>query len=100
MVPAQLTIAVGFLFAVSVCPPSTAAKKSTSAARTRSLESSLDDELIPSYECAHRSRDWTLRCMVPVTNFQMSLDLCGTKQVFYPTWQNLIPANASFKTEA
>ncbi|EAT39416.1 AAEL008766-PB [Aedes aegypti] len=80
MVPAQLTIAVGFLFAVSVCPPSTAAKKSTSAARTRSLESSLDDELIPSYECAHRSRDWTLRCMVPVTNFQMSLDLCGTKQ--------------------
>ncbi|XP_019562504.3 uncharacterized protein LOC109430866 [Aedes albopictus] len=81
MVPVKLTIAVGFLFTVSVCSSSMTAKKSpSSTGRARSVESGLDDELIPSYECAHRSRDWTMRCMVPVTNFQMSLDLCGTNQ--------------------
>ncbi|XP_062550555.1 uncharacterized protein LOC134215359 [Armigeres subalbatus] len=78
-VPVKLTIAVGVLFLVSVCYPSLAARKSSSSS-ARMLESSFDDELIPSYECSHRSRDWTMRCMVPVTNFQMSLDLCGTKQ--------------------
>ncbi|XP_055534240.1 uncharacterized protein LOC129723815 [Wyeomyia smithii] len=55
------------------------AKKSTSFHHP---ENSFDDddELIPVDECSQRSRDWTLRCLVPVTNFQMAIDLCGTKQ--------------------
>uniref|UniRef100_A0A182LYM7 Uncharacterized protein n=1 Tax=Anopheles culicifacies TaxID=139723 RepID=A0A182LYM7_9DIPT len=32
----------------------------------------------PIYECDERSRDWTVRCLVPLTNAQMSVDLCKT----------------------
>uniref|UniRef100_A0A2M4ANK3 Putative proline rich salivary secreted peptide n=1 Tax=Anopheles triannulatus TaxID=58253 RepID=A0A2M4ANK3_9DIPT len=37
-----------------------------------------DDELFPIYECDKRTRDWTTRCLVEMTNAQLSLDLCGT----------------------
>lgn len=43
--PVKLVIAVGFLFTISVCPTSKAAKKSTSSNSGR-LERSLDDELV------------------------------------------------------
>uniref|UniRef100_A0A182WLW5 Proline rich salivary secreted peptide n=1 Tax=Anopheles minimus TaxID=112268 RepID=A0A182WLW5_9DIPT len=52
----------------------TCAKKSN----RKSYDSSIEDELFPIYECDERSRDWTLRCLVPLTNAQMSLDLCKT----------------------
>uniref|UniRef100_A0A182N235 Uncharacterized protein n=1 Tax=Anopheles dirus TaxID=7168 RepID=A0A182N235_9DIPT len=32
----------------------------------------------PIYECDERSRDWTVRCLVPLTNAQLSVDLCNT----------------------
>uniref|UniRef100_A0A2M4C1N0 Putative proline rich salivary secreted peptide n=1 Tax=Anopheles marajoara TaxID=58244 RepID=A0A2M4C1N0_9DIPT len=32
----------------------------------------------PIYECDKRTRDWTTRCLVEMTNAQLSLDLCGT----------------------
>ncbi|XP_053663981.1 uncharacterized protein LOC128713145 [Anopheles marshallii] len=44
----------------------------------RTSSSSIEDELFPIYECDERSRDWTLRCLVPLTNAQMSVDLCKT----------------------
>uniref|UniRef100_T1E336 Putative proline rich salivary secreted peptide n=1 Tax=Psorophora albipes TaxID=869069 RepID=T1E336_9DIPT len=75
-------IAFSFLFATSLGPSGAAAgaKKSSSSSGARLGNSLDDDELIPSYECAKRSRDWTARCLVPMTNYQMSLDLCGTNQ--------------------
>ncbi|XP_055607055.1 uncharacterized protein LOC129754848 [Uranotaenia lowii] len=54
--------------------------KKSSSSSSRNLESKLDDELIPSYECQQRSRDWTIRCLVPSTNYQLSVDLCGTNE--------------------
>ncbi|XP_052897858.1 uncharacterized protein LOC128304690 [Anopheles moucheti] len=44
----------------------------------KASSSSIEDELFPIYECDERSRDWTLRCLVPLTNAQMSVDLCKT----------------------
>ncbi|XP_053676256.1 uncharacterized protein LOC128726467 [Anopheles nili] len=40
-----------------------------------------DDELFPIYECDERSREWTKRCLVPLTNVQLSVDLCGTGEL-------------------
>uniref|UniRef100_T1D522 Putative proline rich salivary secreted peptide n=1 Tax=Psorophora albipes TaxID=869069 RepID=T1D522_9DIPT len=73
-------IALSFLFATSLCPSAAVAKKASSSGGARLGNNLDDDELIPSYECAKRSRDWTARCLVPMTNYQMSLDLCGTNQ--------------------
>ncbi|XP_049297171.1 uncharacterized protein LOC125771031 [Anopheles funestus] len=62
------------LIAVCMTTVCTWAKKS----KQKTYESSIEDELFPIYECDERSRDWTLRCLVPLTNAQMSVDLCQT----------------------
>uniref|UniRef100_A0A182QG68 Proline rich salivary secreted peptide n=1 Tax=Anopheles farauti TaxID=69004 RepID=A0A182QG68_9DIPT len=41
-------------------------------------DQSVEDELFPIYECDERSREWTVRCLVPLTNAQLSVDLCKT----------------------
>ncbi|XP_052861479.1 uncharacterized protein LOC128268429 [Anopheles cruzii] len=43
-------------------------------------KTATDEDLFPVYECDKRSRNWTLRCLVPLTNFQLSLDLCRTNE--------------------
>ncbi|XP_040157380.1 uncharacterized protein LOC120896922 [Anopheles arabiensis] len=51
----------------------------TVGAKKSSMDNNfLEDELFPIYECDERSRDWTTRCLVPLTNAQMSVDLCKT----------------------
>ncbi|XP_050075874.1 uncharacterized protein LOC126563287 [Anopheles maculipalpis] len=50
----------------------------TCAKKSSANEYSTEDELFPIYECDERSRDWTIRCLVPLTNAQMSVDLCKT----------------------
>uniref|UniRef100_A0A2M3YY23 Putative proline rich salivary secreted peptide n=1 Tax=Anopheles braziliensis TaxID=58242 RepID=A0A2M3YY23_9DIPT len=60
-----------FMLTCSV-PDTKCLKKSTSS------KIDPDDELFPIYECDKRTRDWTKRCLVEMTNAQLSLDLCGT----------------------
>ncbi|XP_058123108.1 uncharacterized protein LOC131294132 [Anopheles ziemanni] len=55
----------------------TALSASTSG-KSKPQGSSLNDDLFPIYQCDDRSRAWTKRCLVPLTNAQLSLDLCGT----------------------
>uniref|UniRef100_A0A8D8GN61 (northern house mosquito) hypothetical protein n=1 Tax=Culex pipiens TaxID=7175 RepID=A0A8D8GN61_CULPI len=70
-------VAVITLVLILAVLPAVPAKKAPSG---HNLEQSLDDELIASYECPGRSRDWTVRCLVPTTNYQLTVDLCGTKK--------------------
>ncbi|KFB50857.1 hypothetical protein ZHAS_00019200 [Anopheles sinensis] len=65
---------VCFLIYVATLNGLIASTSGTSKARI----SSHDDELFPIYQCDDRSRAWTKRCLVPLTNAQLSLDLCGT----------------------
>uniref|UniRef100_A0A1Q3EUC5 Putative proline rich salivary secreted peptide n=1 Tax=Culex tarsalis TaxID=7177 RepID=A0A1Q3EUC5_CULTA len=74
-VPLQAIILLLILAALMV-----QAKKAPKTSSGHNLERSLDDELIASYECPGRSRDWTVRCLVPTTNYQLTVDLCGTKK--------------------
>ncbi|XP_035785746.1 uncharacterized protein LOC118463338 [Anopheles albimanus] len=60
-----------FILACTI-PDTKCSKKST----TNNIDS--DDDLFPIYECDERTRDWTKRCLVQMTNAQLSLDLCGT----------------------
>uniref|UniRef100_A0A182IL58 Uncharacterized protein n=1 Tax=Anopheles atroparvus TaxID=41427 RepID=A0A182IL58_ANOAO len=54
------------------------ANQALAAENGKSRENTFDDELFPIYECDDRSRAWTKRCLVPLTNAQLSIDLCGT----------------------
>ncbi|KAL1399326.1 hypothetical protein pipiens_008301 [Culex pipiens pipiens] len=62
-------VAVITLVLILAALPAVPAKKAPSG---HNLEQSLDDELIASYECPGRSRDWTVRCLVPTTNYQLT----------------------------
>ncbi|XP_035911435.1 uncharacterized protein LOC118511906 [Anopheles stephensi] len=69
-----LNLRILFYITIVAVYSSTSAKKSSPKAG----EHSVDDELFPIYECDERSRAWTVRCLVPLTNAQLSVDLCKT----------------------
>uniref|UniRef100_A0A2M3YW95 Putative proline rich salivary secreted peptide n=1 Tax=Anopheles nuneztovari TaxID=30067 RepID=A0A2M3YW95_9DIPT len=71
-----------FLIFILACtvPDTKCLKKST----TNKIDP--DDELFPIYECDKRTRDWTMRCLVEMTNAQLSVDLCGTGEKPDPSY--------------
>ncbi|XP_050090133.1 uncharacterized protein LOC126574156 [Anopheles aquasalis] len=71
-----------FLVFILTCtvPDTKCLKKSTTS------KIDPDDELYPIYECDKRTRDWTTRCLVEMTNAQLSVDLCGTGEKPDPSY--------------
>uniref|UniRef100_A0A2M4DRL0 Putative proline rich salivary secreted peptide n=1 Tax=Anopheles darlingi TaxID=43151 RepID=A0A2M4DRL0_ANODA len=61
------------IFILACAIPDTKCVKKSSANKI-----DQDDDLFPIYKCDTRTRDWTQRCLVQMTNAQLSLDLCRT----------------------